>query len=413
MARWRFPRWGGVATLAGAAMLFGSVGMTGWETWAAARDCPAKPRSSSLAAYVTQASFRLGGPLCLTIDRERFFATERMALELRKKAVEEAKAALKQARDDRGTDAQAAADAVKNAQTWVDEANAALAQLPQRRKIFLFVDDVKIPVEGRDIEIWPGDNSKLASETIQLRGADNASSDEGKAWRRILSGPTDYGMRKVKIGVAVSEGDDKPPVMRVVEEGQIQLQVFDLWLLLLGSVGLVLLAAGITKLGWKTGMLRDGGAATQFSLGRVQMAWWLVLAIGGFLFIWLVSGQWKGVVTSGVIALLGISASTGVASRLIDSNSDPSSPPAGSGSSAAGSKGFWTDLVDDGDGAALHRIQLIAWTVILGAVFAWTVVWTFGFPDFDTNLLLLVGIAGGTYLGFKFQEPDTGHSSPP
>jgi hypothetical protein len=293
-------------------------------------------------------------------------------------------------------EADAAAAAAKAAERKVTEARAALDQLPQRRKIFLLFDEVKVPMNGREVDIRPAlGESEWILQEIGLRGTDDASSDDGKAWREILGGPREGGKRRLKIGVAVAEGDDEQPVQRALLSQKVELRVFDPWLIVLGGVGLIILAAGVALLGWNTGLLRDGDETSQFSLGRVQMAWWLVLTVGGFLFIWLVSGQWKGVVTGGVIGLLGISATTGVAARMVDTST--STPP-------AKSKNFWSDLVQDDGGAALHRIQLLGWTVILGSIFVWTVVWSFAFPDFDTNLLLLAGIAGGTYLGFKFQE---------
>jgi hypothetical protein len=62
------------------------------------------------------------------------------------------------------------------------------------------------------------------------------------------------------------------------------------------------------------------------------------------------------------------------------------------------------DILCDSQGAKLQRIQMVIWTCILGIIFTWNVVWNFVFVDFDTNLLLLMGIASSTYLGFKTQE---------
>jgi hypothetical protein len=47
---------------------------------------------------------------------------------------------------------------------------------------------------------------------------------------------------------------------------------------------------------------------------------------------------------------------------------------------------------------------VVAWTLILAAIFVWNAVWNFVFVDFDTNLLLLMGIANAMYLGFKPKE---------
>jgi hypothetical protein len=372
----------GIALLAAAGYFSGSQAM------AQGRDCPpiAKPDAQRPAAYLVGPEIRLGAPLCLALDRARFFAGERLALEKQEAVVKAAEAAL--------AAAPGATPAAAAAQTQLTQARTALDALPKERKIFLFVDEVKVPMDGRSVAVrGSGQVPDWTVEEIPLRGTEDASSDAGKAWREILGGPKGGGTRQVRIGVAVSESDQAAPVMRAVITPRATLRVFaPLWVLA-GGLGLLLLAAGIVMSGWNTGLLRDGGAGSQFSLGRVQMGWWLVLTVGGFLFIWLVSGQWKGVVTGGVTALLGISATTGVAARMVDQ-----------GSAAGTSKGFLNDIVSDGNGAALHRLQLIAWTVLLGAIFAWTVIWRFAFPDFDTNLLLLAGIAGGTYLGFKFQE---------
>ena len=98
-------------------------------------------------------------------------------------------------------------------------------------------------------------------------------------------------------------------------------------------------------------------------------------------------------VTGGVLTLLGISATSGLASVLIDPRPNPNP-----------SRGFLTDILSDGNSVALHRVQMFAWTVILGLIFLWTMATNFIFPNFDTNLLLMAGITSGIYLGFKFPE---------
>jgi hypothetical protein len=373
MAKRNPSNWGKWALFLGLVMLAAAIVVPPLGLWSATKECPEPIGRSGASARlsVPEGGIRLGRPACLYLRPARFFAPELKA-----------------------------------------------STQPQRRTVFLFFDDVRVPMEGREVEIRRAGRDEWIAVNMELRTAEDAASDDGRTWRKILDGPTHYGTRKVRVSVAVSEGADTPPIIRAVLSPPVPLKVFDFFWLIVGALGLALLTAGVVMRGWNTGLLRDGGPGTQFSLGRVQMGWWLVLTLGGFLFIWLVSGQWMGVVTSGVIGLLGISATTGVASRLVDTrggNDDPASPPASPPEPPPASNGFWNDLVSDGDGAALHRLQLIAWTIVLGAVFAWTVVWTFGFPDFDTNLLLLAGIAGGTYLGFKFQEPDPppGGDSPP
>lgn len=404
--------WSGLAAVVGFVILAGVIGTTGLDLWGANRDCPAKfvagpPGSDRASAWVYAAEGRisLGRDVCLNLRPELFFRDELADLERQEKAVADAEGALERI-DPAAADARTAA-ARTAAQAALSKAQAALARLPRQRKVFLLLDGVQVPMEDREVEVMSQPGWPWVPVTMPLRGDPDAASEDGKTWRKILAGPTDAGERKVGISVAVAEADDTPPVVRAVLNPQARLQVFDPWRVAAGVLGLALLAGGIATRSWGSGLLRDRGPGSKFSLGRVQMAWWLVLTLGGFLFIWLVSGQWDGVVTSGVIGLLGISATTGIAARMVDAMPNPSAPAEPNPSTPADtSNGFWSDIVDSGDGAGLHRIQLIAWTIVLGAVFVWTVVWTFGFPNFDTNLLLLAGIAGGTYLGFKFQEPD-------
>jgi hypothetical protein len=47
---------------------------------------------------------------------------------------------------------------------------------------------------------------------------------------------------------------------------------------------------------------------------------------------------------------------------------------------------------------------MLVWTVILGATFAWSVVWTYTFPLFDEAMVLMAGVVSGVYVGFKLPE---------
>jgi hypothetical protein len=133
-----------------------------------------------------------------------------------------------------------------------------------------------------------------------------------------------------------------------------------------------------------------------FSLGRTQMALWLGLTTAGFIFLWLNLGIYLNVITASVLVLLGINGATGLAAIVIDQ-------PAAGGAPLpeAESESFLGDLACDGDGPKLQRIQVMIWTCILAVIFFWNTIWNFVFVDFDTNLLLLMGIANAMYLGFK------------
>lgn len=65
---------------------------------------------------------------------------------------------------------------------------------------------------------------------------------------------------------------------------------------------------------------------------------------------------------------------------------------------------FVLDLVKDSAGPTLHRLQLVAWTLILGGVFVVGVYQTLIMPAFSTTLLGLMGVTSAGYVGFKYVE---------
>jgi len=68
------------------------------------------------------------------------------------------------------------------------------------------------------------------------------------------------------------------------------------------------------------------------------------------------------------------------------------------------SKGWYKDLFYDDDGISLHRVQVAVWTLLLLGIFISSVADTLTMPQFDPILLALMGISGGTYVGFKLPE---------
>ncbi|HME23829.1 MAG TPA: hypothetical protein VKI44_21295 [Acetobacteraceae bacterium] len=238
-------------------------------------------------------------------------------------------------------------------------------------------------------------------EDLTLTAPEDAESEGGKLWRLILTGTPIGGTRQVRVGIG--DADAKLPRANATASNAVPFELFNPLLLVAGGAGILLLAGGVIAWGWYSGMLRDKTsldvAKSPFSLARAQMAWWLFIVIGGFLYIWLVMGQSVGVITTGVLALLGISGVSGLAARVIDTPT-----PGTATSTPQPSQNFFIDILSDGGSVALHRVQMAAWTFILGVITLWTVFWEFSFPKFDNNLLVLAGLVNGVYLGFKFPE---------
>jgi hypothetical protein len=293
------------------------------------------------------------------------------------------------------------------------------------------------------------------------------TAQNAELWKPLLAEP--FAQRgaalRLSVGVAASAplpraagGDSALPFNKLWVDGWT-------W----AAAALVALVIVLTVyFGKNSDMLRDGAAIAGtrqcYSLARVQMAWWFVLVVAGFMVIFLVSGNLDSIPAT-IVALTGISATTGVAAVLItprpaqraaarkaqledrrsvlaDGLTDIDTALASAHqqlAAAAGdatlmalvqglqqrraarvaevnrvllemaavspdapSGGFWTDLVTNDSGAvALDRLQMVVWTLLLGGLFLHSVVEYVTMPDFSTTLLSLMGVSSGAYIGFK------------
>ena len=214
-----------------------------------------------------------------------------------------------------------------------------------------------------------------------------------------------------------------------------------------GAVAFLAIAIAVVLLGWKTDLLRDAQPADfagakppvgryrrPFSLAQTQMAWWFSIVTGCFVFLWITHG-WKhdNILTAQSLILLGIGTGTALGAAMIqqiktDQLSVLNQFKAAAAAIAAvpadaaipanllatrdrlaarlASEDFFKDILTDADGISLHRFQSFAWTIVLGIVFIVEVLINpmGSMPAFDATLLALLGISGGTYLGFKIPE---------
>jgi hypothetical protein len=165
------------------------------------------------------------------------------------------------------------------------------------------------------------------------------------------------------------------------------------------------------------------------------MAWWSVIVVGSFVFIWMVTGDASSL-TDSVLALIGVSAGTAVFGAVLDNTKENQetqrqalmaektriqngAPPANPNRLQEidtqlqalppvvikpVSTGFWQDILSDENGMSFHRFQMVIWTLVLTTIFVVRVYATLSMPDFNAQLLGLTGISAFTYLGFKFSE---------
>lgn len=278
-------------------------------------------------------------------------------------------------------------------------------------------------------------------------------SDERKAWVLIFT----EARRQTNGTVPISVGLPKD-LQPFASDAFINLSVYPSYTPYV-VIGLVLLLIAVLVLGWQSDLLRDvthgrppAPAKAPYSLGRVQMAWWFCLVIAAYVYICLITKE-INILTGTAMALIGISAGTGLASVFVDNQKIAdeenkkislqsergvvqarialliaAAPAAGTPEALElqerqkrlaeinallnkfpavhvipSSKGF-LDILKDGEGLSFHRFQIAVWTVVLGLVFIKSVFVDLVMPEFDTTLLGLMGISSGTYIGFKFPE---------
>lgn len=271
----------------------------------------------------------------------------------------------------------------------------------------------------------------------KLRYVLTPSTESAKEWKGVLVRPDAFD-RTLKVSVGL---ENQPPIDSkfTIKLGVIKRFWFwAYWAALLVFVIIFIMKARTTAL------LRDAGTTLAgkdrpYSLGRCQMAFWFVLVIAAYFFIWMVTNSYEAL-PGAVLGLIGISAGTALGAVVIDSSKrdaaeseleklqqekaslEAIAAPLDAASQArldqvkgriteiskaikpAPTESFFKDIMSDANGISFHRVQIAVWTLVLGVIFIWQVRNILTMPDFPESLLALMGISGGTYLGFKFPE---------
>ncbi len=147
-----------------------------------------------------------------------------------------------------------------------------------------------------------------------------------------------------------------------------------------------------------------------FSLSRTQLTFWTVIISSTFIYVVIYLSSGASIVIPNLppvnLVLLGIAAGTSVVAKVID-NSQKDSAAGTISQQDLPSKGFLTDIISDDNGISIHRLQNVIWTAIVGVIYIYYVMTSSKIPDgtiINNDLLGLMGISAGTYLGLKTTE---------
>lgn len=140
------------------------------------------------------------------------------------------------------------------------------------------------------------------------------------------------------------------------------------------------------------------------SLARLQMAIWFFIIIGSFVFLWSTTGSLAGVNNTALI-LMGISGGTSMFAAIVSEKREwdaKKREPANA--STTPFTNWFIDILSSDEGMTIHRFQMFAWTLVLAVVFVNGVLSDYAMPLFSNELLGLMGISSGVYIGFKLKE---------
>ena len=253
--------------------------------------------------------------------------------------------------------------------------------------VVLFLSGIAVP------DMPPETCDVKGGAIVYLLDRDPQNAANNRAWHQLLGRPKGE-IRRVALTVGtpnllVSASDVK--AFPLLLDSRAAVAVY--FASLAAFLALVVFLCVRTNIIRRPGGTLDSRAP--FSLSRTLMLFWSVLVLAGYVFLWVVTRE-TDTITGSVLALVAMNGGTGLAAWMIDASRDPLAVP---------SRGFLTDILSSGSGhLAIHRVQFLAWTVVLGAVFCATMYTNLFMPQFSGELLALLGIGGSTYVGFKLTE---------
>lgn len=275
---------------------------------------------------------------------------------------------------------------IVNGGQLIDEARA------QNKNIIIYLD--RIPLKG----IYP-DSYTINRDKGDLHFFISHSEGPIAVWDHLISTRKSGEFFTCKVPLSVGLEDQIAIPTLVKGDNAFTLMLvrkswFTVCIILLVALLILFMVLAV-----KSDILRDVGpnpdtGRKPFSLALLQMAVWFFVIMVSWLLLYVVKHTFN-TITDTLVTMMGISAGTGLGGVAIDTNRNRP---------VKQSQGFLKDILSDEYGISLHRFQIFAWTVVMVAVFIRQVTAYLTMPEFDSSLLILMGISSGTYLGFKVTE---------
>lgn len=181
----------------------------------------------------------------------------------------------------------------------------------------------------------------------------------------------------------------------------------------MGALASVLVMLG---LGWLLTKSRLQGLLTspngQLSLSLSQFFLWTLVTVFGLVYVWLLTETVLALPTE-VLALLGISAGTAVGGRVqalsrvtrLSRAAQKYIQKADGLRRKPGGPSDLSDLIDLDGRPSLAKLQMLIFTVLAVGMVLWSMLEHYAFPVLNTELVVLMGLSGATYLGSQSVAP--------
>lgn len=179
---------------------------------------------------------------------------------------------------------------------------------------------------------------------------------------------------------------------------QIEIVFFQQWAFIAWLLLYIAIVGIFLYLAISSDMLRDCEDGP-YSLAQAQLAFWTILIIGSFIYT-LILTDITSSLNSSILLLLGISITTNGTASYIDYYKKKDRATL----KPKVSKGFWRDILGDGDTIVVQRVQNAAWTLVLGLYLIYYTICNKTLPTYPDMLLYLTGISSLAYVANKPAE---------
>lgn len=281
----------------------------------------------------------------------------------------------------------------------------------------------------------------VGTASTSIAGSGDEAAQRRAAWQAAFNGFFSLAGAKtlpVAFGPATGGIATMPRMVSIQGASERDLGLAAIWFALVASLFLFAFFRHFGRTDAITpiaGVPMPAGYRAPYSLARFQLLWWSGIVTSSYVGILTITGS-MDTVTTGTMALMGIVGGTSVLATFQDRRpgddddrrrqhaaayqaAAAATPPDRAAMAASldeiysPSQGLLPDLLSDAAGYNIHRLQLLAWTMVLGIAFLYEGTRTLGMPELSANLLALTGISNGTYFGFKMQEQQVATPSEP